>query len=362
MIHRRQTRTIRVGTVAIGGGAPVSIQTMTNTDTANVAATLAQVRSVVSLGAEIVRVAIPDLAAATALGELVRQSPVPLIADIHFDAALAVASLRQGAAAVRVNPGNLHDLGKVAEVARCAAELGRAVRIGVNGGSLAPEIRKKYGGHPCAEAMVESALHYCQFFEEHGCSQLKVSLKASDVATTVEACRQFAALTDYPLHIGVTEAGTATMGVIKSAAGLGALLLAGIGDTLRVSLTAPPEDEVVAGIRILEAVGLRQSQPEIVSCPTCGRTRIDLVPLVEAVEAEIRRIKQSGKTIALRKIALMGCVVNGPGEAREADLGIAGGQGEGVLFKNGEIVRKLREDELLPTLLAEIHAAVRDVP
>lgn len=362
MIHRRQTRTIRVGTVAIGGGAPVSIQTMTNTDTANVAATLAQIRSVASLGAEIVRVAVPDLTAATALGELVRQSPVPLIADIHFDADLAVASLRQGAAAVRVNPGNLHDLGKVAEVARCAAELGRAVRIGVNGGSLAPEIRRKYGGHPCAEAMVESALHYCQFFEEHGCSQLKVSLKASDVATTVEACRQFAALTDYPLHIGVTEAGTATMGVIKSAAGLGALLLSGIGDTLRVSLTAPPEDEVVAGIRILEAVGLRQSQPEIVSCPTCGRTRIDLVPLVEAVEAEIRRIKQSGKTVALRKIALMGCVVNGPGEAREADLGIAGGQGEGVLFKNGEIVRKLREDELLPTLLAEIHAAIRDVP
>ncbi len=358
MFSRRMTRKILVGDIPIGGDAPVSVQSMTNTDPTDADATLAQIQQLQQAGCDIVRTTFPDVASLVAFRKIVSCSPLPVIADIHFDADLAILALDNGAACVRINPGNLRHLDKVADIARCAIANRRSVRIGVNAGSLAPEVLKRYQ-HPCAEALVESALHYCDFFEKLGCGDLKVSLKAADVRTTVAATRLFAARTDYPLHIGVTEAGTATMGTIKSAAALGALLLEGIGDTLRVSLTAPPVEEIRVGIRILEAIGLRQAKPEIVSCPTCGRTRIDLLPLAMAVEAEIDRLKAEGYEIGMNRIALMGCVVNGPGEAREADFGVAGGDGDGVIFRNGKVVAKVTEAELLPTVIAELRACAK---
>lgn len=358
MFSRRLVRKIFVGRVAVGGDAPVSVQSMTNTDPLDAEATLAQICQLQEAGCDIVRVTFPEVAALPALKKIVAGSPIPVVADIHFDGSLAILALDNGAACVRINPGNIRNLDQVADIARCAIANHRPVRIGVNAGSLAPEVLKRYR-HPCAEALVESAVHYCDFFEKQGCGDLKVSLKAADVRTTVEASRLFAARTDYPLHIGVTEAGTATTGIIKSAAALGALLLDGIGDTLRVSLTAPPVEEIRAGIRILEAIGQRQAKPEIVSCPTCGRTRIDLLPLVTAVEAEIDRLKAEGYEIGMNRIALMGCVVNGPGEAREADFGIAGGDGEGVIFRNGKVVAKIAEAELLPAVIAELRACAK---
>lgn len=330
---------------------------MTNTPTADVVATLAQIRELADTGCDLIRVAVPDREAATALAHLVRQSPLPVIADIHFDYRLALASIAAGAAGIRVNPGNLGGPDRVAAVATAARDAGTAVRIGVNAGSL-NEGQLATGHGNRAAAMVAAASEFCAAFEAAGCTALKVSLKASDVPTTVAAYRLFAAQTDYPLHVGVTEAGTPAAGIVKSAVGIGALLLDGIGDTIRVSLTAPPVEEVKAGIRILEAVGLREAAPEIVSCPTCGRTRIALQPLVEAVEDEIRRLKASGHTIQLRKIALMGCVVNGPGEARDADLGIAGGDGKGALFRHGRVVRTVPESELLSAFLAELRQHV----
>ena len=350
----RTTRRISIGGVPVGSGAPVTVQSMTNTRTDDVAATMAQIQELAVAGCDLIRVAVPDRGALPGLAELVRESPIPVIADIHFDYRLAIAAIEAGAHAIRVNPGNLGGPDRATAVARAAHAAAIPVRIGVNTGSLTErQLAACEGRRP--EAMVAAAREYCRMFEEAGCTALKVSLKASDVATTVTACRLFAAQTDYPLHLGVTEAGTPAAGLIKSAVGIGALLLDGIGDTIRVSLTAPPIEEVKAGIRILEAVGLREAAPEIVSCPTCGRTRIALQPLVEAVEDEVRRLKASGHVINLRKIALMGCVVNGPGEARDADLGIAGGDGKGVLFRNGEVVRTMPENELLPALLAELH-------
>ena len=345
-----------LGTVRIGGGAPVSVQSMTNTDTRDVAATLVQIRELAGAGCDIIRVAVPDPASAAAVKEIVAGSPLPVIADIHFDYRLAVAAMESGAHGIRINPGNIGEEWKLKEVVSVAVERGVPIRVGVNGGSLEEELLKQYGG-ATPEALVESALRSCARVEEAGCHAIKVSLKSSSVPDTVKASRLFAARTDYPLHLGVTEAGTLLGGTVKSAAGIGALLLDGIGDTLRVSLTGPCVDEVNVGIRILEAVGLREAHPEIVSCPTCGRTKIGLVPIVTAVENEVARLKKAGKTIRLRKIAIMGCVVNGPGEARDADLGIAGGIGKGVLFKNGKIERTLPEAELLPALLEEIRAA-----
>ncbi|MFA4944758.1 MAG: flavodoxin-dependent (E)-4-hydroxy-3-methylbut-2-enyl-diphosphate synthase [Lentisphaeria bacterium] len=353
---RRATRAIRVGSVAIGGGAPVSVQSMTNTDTRNVPATLAQIQELAAAGCEIVRCAVPDAAAVAGLRALVAASPLPVIADIHFDYKLALAALAAGAAGVRVNPGNLGGRAKLAAVAQAAARAGAAVRIGVNGGSLEKRLLAKHGGATAA-ALVESAAASCAVAADAGCANLKVSLKSSSVPATVAACRLFAARCDWPQHIGITEAGTFLGGAIKSAAGLGCLLLEGIGDTLRVSLTAPPAEEARVGIRILEACGLRQAQPELVSCPTCGRTQIALQPLAEAVEREIDRLKAAGWRFKLRKVAIMGCVVNGPGEARDADLGIAGGAGRGVLFKHGQVVATLPEAELLPALLRELRAA-----
>ncbi len=353
---RRQTRRIQVGGVAVGGGAPVSIQSMTTTDTRDAAATLAQIRELAAAGCEIIRVTVPDEAAAAAFGNIVRGSPIPVIADIHFDYRLALAALAAGAHGIRVNPGNLGGPERLREVAQAAAGSGAALRIGVNGGSLGKELLAKHGGVTSA-ALVESALVNCRMAADAGCVNLKVSLKSSNVPATVAACRLFAEQSAWPQHIGVTEAGTRLSGTVKSAAALGCLLLEGIGDTLRVSLTAPPVEEVRVGLRILEACGLREARPEIVSCPTCGRTQIDLMPIAEAVEDEVARLKAAGVVIPLRKIAVMGCVVNGPGEARDADLGIAGGQGKGILFKNGRTVATLAEAELLPALLREIRAA-----
>ncbi len=351
----RRTRRIFIGSVPVGGDAPVTVQSMTNTRTADAGATLAQIRELAAAGCEIIRVAVPDREAVAALPAILRDSPLPVIADIHFDYRLALAAIAAGAHGIRINPGNLGGPERVAAVAAAARDAGVAVRIGVNAGSL--EEARAHGGDRI-EAMVAAALDFCAAFEAAGCTALKVSLKASDVATTVAACRRFAARTDYPLHLGVTEAGTPAAGIVKSAVGIGALLLDGIGDTIRVSLTAPPVEEVKAGIRILEAAGRRAAAPEIVACPTCGRTRIALQELVEAVEDEIRRLKAAGYTIGLRKIALMGCVVNGPGEARDADLGIAGGDGKGVLFAHGQIVRTMPEAELLPAFLAELRRHV----
>ncbi len=342
---RRNSRQIRVGNVAVGGDAPVSIQSMTNTDTRDAAATLSQINALARLGCQIIRVAAPDLVAVEALAEIVEKSPIPVIADIHFDHELALAAIDRRVAAVRLNPGNLADPEKVRLVAEKALSNDIPIRVGANSGSLRPSlIRAKIQlglehDEAIAEALVESALHECEMLEKFGMTAIKVALKSSSVPVTVAACRKFADRTDYPLHIGVTEAGTPARGIVKSSVGIGTLLLEGIGDTLRVSLTADPLEEVLAGRRILEAAGLRDASPEIVSCPTCGRTEIDLIGLADKIEALVAEVKESGRTIALKKIAVMGCAVNGPGEARDADLGVAGSKnGKLVIFRFGEVV------------------------
>jgi len=331
----------------------VSIQSMTNADPLDVPGNLVQICELAAAGCDIVRVAVPTQRAVAALAELLNESPLPIVADIHFDHRLAVAAIETGVHGVRINPGNIGGTSGALAVARAAAACNVAVRIGVNAGSLEPDISSRYGG-PAPEALAESALRHCEAFERAGCSNLKVSLKSSDVWTTVAANRIFAARTDYPLHLGVTEAGTEYAGVVKSAVGIGALLLEGIGDTIRVSLTAPPVREVQTALRILEACGLRSAAPEIVACPTCGRTQIDLIALATAVEREVCRLKAEGYRIGARKIAVMGCAVNGPGEARDADIGIAGGKGRGILFANGEIVRTCPEERLLEVFLQEL--------
>ena len=351
----RATRRIRVGSVPIGGGAPVSVQSMTNTDTRDIAATLAQIRSLASLGCDLIRVAVPSRSAVAAFAAICRDSPLPVIADIHFSATLAIAAMEAGAAGIRINPGNIGSEADVARVASAAAAAEVPIRVGVNSGSLEEDLLATYG-HPTAEALCESAVRHCRLLEEMGHRLLKVSIKASDVATTVAANRQFAERSDIPLHLGVTEAGTPSRGIVKSSVGIGALLLDGIGDTIRVSLAAPPEEEVRVGLRILEACGRREAHPDIVACPTCARRGMDVVALARRVEDEVERIRAAGGRITLQRIAIMGCVVNGPGEAREADVGIAGDSGGGVLFRHGEIVRRLTEDELLAALLDEIQA------
>jgi (E)-4-hydroxy-3-methylbut-2-enyl-diphosphate synthase len=347
------TRQIRVGTVSVGGGALVSVQSMTNTDTRNVAATLAQIRQLAEAGCEIVRCAVPDQQAAAALAAIRRDCPIALIADIHFDYRLALAALAAGVDGLRLNPGNIGARWKVEEVVRACAERQVPIRIGVNAGSLEKELLEKYG-HPSATAMVESALVHIRILEELGYRQLKVSLKASDVRRTVAAYRLLAAQVDYPLHVGITEAGTTWAGTIKSAVGLGALLYDGIGDTLRVSLTGDPVEEVRVGWEILKSLELRERGPVFVSCPTCGRCQIDLIPVAEEVE---RRLHDLPKKLV---IAVMGCAVNGPGEAREADIGIAGGQGEGLLFRKGEVVRKVPAAQLADALVDEARKLVEE--
>lgn len=343
---RRETRKIQVGSVAVGGDAPISVQSMCNTDTRDVEATSAQIKALADAGCEIVRCAVPDEAAAKALGQICEQSSLPMIADIHFDYRLALMSLEAGVDGLRLNPGNIGERWKVEEVVKACAERSVPIRIGVNAGSLEKELLEKYG-HPTAEAMAASALGHIRILEELNYQEIKVSLKASDVRRTVDAYRLLAAEVDYPLHIGVTEAGTTWSGSIKSAVGLGTLLYDGIGDTLRVSLTGDPVEEVRVGWEILKSLELRERGPVFVSCPTCGRCQIDLIEVAEEVEQRL------GNLPVPLTIAVMGCVVNGPGEAREADLGIAGGKGQGLLFRKGEVVRKVPQAELADALVAE---------
>ena len=341
------TRQIRVGGVPIGGGAPVTIQSMTNTRTDDVEATLRQIRALAAAGCQIVRVAVPDLEAARAVGKIKGQCPIPLVVDIHFDYKLALECVAAGADKVRINPGNIGGEDHVKAVARACAQRGIPIRIGVNGGSLEKPILAKYGG-VCPEAMVESAFGHIRLLEKFDFTDICVSLKSSSVPMTMRAYQLMHEQSDYPLHIGVTEAGTVRMGTLKSAVGIGGLLALGIGDTMRVSLSADPVEEVYAARDILKAAGVRREGAELVSCPTCGRTRIDLIALANQVE---ERLKGVDKPIT---VAVMGCAVNGPGEASAADCGIAGGVGEGLLFKKGEIVKKVPQDQLVDELFALI--------
>ncbi len=338
------SRQITVGGVKIGGGAPVTIQSMTNTPTHDVEKTLSQIRALAAAGCDIVRAAVPDMAAAEAIGALKAGSPVPLVADIHFDYRLALKAVEQGIDKIRINPGNIGSPERVRAVADACRERGVPIRIGVNGGSLERPLLEKYGG-PTPEALVESALGHARLLEQFDFHDICISLKASSVPVTMRAYRLMAERYDYPLHLGVTEAGTPGLGTIKSAAGIGGLLALGIGDTFRVTLTADPVEEITVAKQILKAVGLRKDGPELIACPTCGRTNIDLIPMAREVEALLERVD---KPIT---VAVMGCIVNGPGEARHADVGIAGGRGEGVLFKKGQIVAKVPEDQLVPELM-----------
>ncbi len=340
-------REVTVGGVKIGGTAPISIQSMTNTDTRNVAETVNQIRRLETAGCQIIRVAVPDMEAARAVGEIKKQIKIPLVSDIHFDYRLALECIKNGVDKVRINPGNIGDREKVKAVADACRERNIPIRIGVNGGSLEKELLKKYG-KPTSDALVESALSHVKILEDLDFSDIIVSIKVSDVPTMLEAYRKFDKISDIPLHVGVTEAGTKQAGMVKSAVGIGALLSQGIGNTMRVSLTADPVEEIYAAKEILKVLGLRKQGAELISCPTCGRTRIDMIPIAEEME---KRLRDIDKDI---KVAVMGCAVNGPGEAREADIGVAGGVGEGLIFKKGEILRKVKEDEIIPALMEEI--------
>ena len=341
------TRQIHVGGIPIGGGAPVTIQSMTNTRTDDVESTLSQIRSLAAAGCQIVRVAVPDGAAARAVAKIKEASPLPVVVDIHFDYKLALEAIAAGADKVRINPGNIGGEDRVKAVADACRLRGIPIRIGVNGGSLEPELRKKYGG-VTAEALVESAMGHVRLLNDCNFDDICISVKCSHVPVNMAAYRMLHEQTHYPLHLGVTEAGTPRLGVLKSAIGIGGLLCQGIGDTLRVSLTADPEEEVRAALDILSAAGLRKTGPDLISCPTCGRTRYDMIPIAREVE---RRLQGCTKPIT---VAVMGCVVNGPGEARAADVGIAGGDGEGLLFRHGEILRKVPQDKLVDALMDEI--------
>lgn len=343
------TRQILVGGVPIGGGAPVVIQSMLNTKTTDVEGSLGQIRAMAAAGCQIARLAVPNMEAVPGFREICQESPLPLVADIHFDYRLAIAAAEAGTAKIRINPGNIGGEDRVKAVVDVCKEKHIPIRIGVNGGSLDKKLLEKYG-HPTAEALVESAFQHLELLEKQGFYDTCVSMKSSTVPTMVAAARLFRSKCDYPIHIGVTETGPVRQGLIKSAMGIGALLLDGIGDTLRVSLTDDPVQEVYAAKDILKAAGLRREGVNIVSCPTCGRTRIDLIGLTNQVDEALRDCK---KPIT---VAVMGCVVNGPGEAREADIGIAGGDGWGMLFEKGEQVEKLPYDQLLPALLKRIEA------
>lgn len=351
---RRHTRLIYKGKVPVGGGHPVSIQSMTNTDTRNVEATVAQIERLTEAGCEIIRVAVPDLEAASRLGEIRSRIQLPLIADIHFDYRLALRALDEGVDGLRINPGNIGERQRVEEVVKKAKEHKIPIRIGVNAGSLEKELLKKYGG-ATPEAMVESAAGHVQILEELGFEDIVISLKASDVLRTVQAYQLASDRFPYPLHLGVTEAGGPGAGTIKSAMGIGSLLLQGIGDTIRVSLTGDPVEEIKVGWQILKYLGLRERGPEIISCPTCGRCEINLEKIARQVEDRIQHLKRP------LKIAVMGCVVNGPGEAREADLGLAGGRGVGMIFKNGEIFKKVPEDQLVEEFITELNKMEEEV-
>ena len=348
MRERHKTRVVRIGDVAIGGENPIRIQSMCNTKTEDVEATVAQIRALTAAGCEIVRVAVPTVAAAEAIGEIRRQIKIPLVADIHFDYRLALAAMEHGADKIRINPGNIGEDWKLREVVNAAKERNIPIRVGVNSGSLEKDLLQKYGG-VTAEGIVESALEKVRRIEELGYENLVISIKSSDVLMCIRAHELLAAETDYPLHIGITEAGTLLRGTVKSAVGLGVILYEGIGDTIRVSLTGDPLEEIKAAREILKSLGLRKGGVEVVSCPTCGRTEIDLIGLANRVESLVERYSDLDV-----RVAVMGCVVNGPGEAREADFGVAGGKGAGVLIRKGEVIRTMPESELLPALEAEL--------
>ncbi len=346
-MKRDNTKTIRIGNVAIGGGNPIAIQSMTNTKTEDVKATVAQILALEKVGCEIIRCAVPTMEAAEALKEIKKRIHIPLVADIHFDYRLAIAAIENGADKIRINPGNIGDISRVKAVVDKAKEYNIPIRVGVNSGSLEKNLVEKYGG-VTAEGIVESALDKVHIIEELGYDNLVVSIKSSDVLMCVKAHELIAEKCQYPLHVGITEAGTILSGNIKSSVGLGIILHEGIGDTIRVSLTGDPLEEIKSAKLILRTLGLRKGGIEVVSCPTCGRTKIDLIGLANQVEEMVQDIPLD------LKVAVMGCVVNGPGEAKEADIGIAGGIGEGFLIKKGEIVKKVKEEELLETLRQEL--------
>ncbi len=345
-IKRRKTRQIVLGGLPVGGNAPVSVQSMTNTDTRDVKTTVAQIKALEKAGCEIIRVAVPDKKAAEKIAAIKKKINLPLIADIHFDDRLALEAIGQGADGIRINPGNIKP-DKVSAIIRAAKKRKTVIRIGVNSGSLQKELLLKYGG-ATAPALVESAMQYIRFFEDHDFGLIKLSLKSSDVPTMIEAYRAISAKTDYPLHLGVTEAGTLVSAAIKSAVGIGTLLFEGIGDTIRVSVTGDPVSEIPLAYGILRALNIRKVGPDIVSCPTCGRCEIDLLKLSAKIEKALAGEKE------YLKIALMGCVVNGPGEAADADIGIAGGKGQGFLFKKGKPLKKVKEKDFARVLLKEI--------
>ncbi len=356
--HRNGTRQLNLGGVRIGGGAPVAVQSMTNTDTRDPEATLEQIRLLHGAGCEIVRLAVPDETAARALRSIAPRSPLPLVADIHFDYRLALAALDAGLRGLRINPGNIGGSGPVDSLAAAAKANGAVIRVGVNSGSVKKELLERFGG-PTPEALVESALQHVALLEKRGFHDIKISLKSSSVMDTVAAYRLMAARETYPLHLGVTEAGIPMRGAVKSSVGMGILLAEGIGDTMRVSLTADPVREVAVAWDILRAVGLRFRGPEIVSCPTCGRTEIDLIDIAEKVEEHVRNLPDIAS--CRLKIAVMGCVVNGPGEAREADIGLAGGHDKGVIFRKGKILCSVRgQQALLKAFLEELDTLINN--
>ena len=353
MFERKITRQIHIGNVAIGGGAPISVQSMCNTKTTDTKATVAQIKALQNAGCDIVRVAVPDMEAAQNLGNIIKEINIPLVADIHFDYKLALEAIKQGISALRLNPGNIGGEEKVRAVVKAAKEAHIPIRIGVNAGSLDKKILAKYG-EVTPEALVESAMQHVKILEDLDFHDLKISLKAHDVPLTLAAYRLMSKTVDYPLHLGITEAGTVNTGIIKSAVGIGALLSEGIGDTFRISLTGDPVVEVKVANEILKSLGLKEYGPTLVACPTCGRTSIDLPTIAAQVEKKLEGIQDP------IDVAVMGCVVNGPGEARGADVGIAGGNGEGLIFRKGEIIRKVPEDKLVEELFKEIDAILEE--
>lgn len=348
---QRNSRQIKIGGVRVGGGAPVTVQSMTKTDTRDVSATVAQIKSLEKAGCDIVRLAVPDMDAALALGKIKKQTRIPIVSDIHFDYRLALEAVRQGVDGMRINPGNIGAKYRIKAVVEAVRERGIPIRIGVNSGSLEKDILRKHGS-PTPEALAESAMRHVSILEDLEFRDIKISVKSTDVRKMIAAYRLLAEKTEYPLHLGVTEAGTYEMGTIKSSVGIGTLLAEGIGDTIRVSLTGDPVDEIDVGIKILRSLGLRRNGIELISCPGCGRLEIDLMKLVRDVEDRIAGLDLPRPV----KIAILGCVVNGPGEASEADIGIAGGRGKGMLYKDGKLVRSFREREIVDELVKELEA------
>ncbi len=345
----RSSRQIDLGGVKVGGGAPVTVQSMTKTDTRDVASTVDEIKRLEAAGCDIVRLAVPDMDAAKALGEIKGQTRIPIVSDIHFDYKLALEAVRQGVDGMRINPGNIGAKYRIKAVVDAVKERGVPIRIGVNSGSLEKDILKKYGS-PTAEALAESAMRHVRILEDFDYRDIKISVKSTDVKKMIAAYKLLAKMCEYPLHLGVTEAGTYELGTIKSSIGIGTLLAEGIGDTIRVSLTGDPVDEIVVGLNILKSLGLRQNGIELISCPGCGRLEIDLMKLVKDVEDRISNINLPRPI----KVAILGCVVNGPGEASEADIGIAGGRGKGMLYKDGKLVRSFKESQIVDELVKEL--------